>query len=233
VAALEKETAIIPNLAQELAAFRSDAEGYFKSSDDASPAKKGRKDVKSSATKSPGPSSLSVEAAARAAASPNGQLLQAYYRRPTDQAEDGETGAAAGAEWASVMGEEPPASVTARSERSDHSGHSGATPQPPTGESEAGTLTREALARHEAEENGRRSPPEALKSDGPRPSGSAEPSSPSPSPAVSQKELRSMAQKMLIFEEFLKELAALALEHCLLSVNQACVVDEEEPRSHE
>lgn len=256
-AQLRREEVSFPTLQEELAAYRSDAAGYFKQADDS---KKKQKKAKKNSGRAADRSSGQGNAA-------HGSPSVVFHRRGTNVSNLSEDpsyildvsgwesqgdisvigslpgtparsmGAANSTPGRTVDSGAP--SVLAQSERSERSVRSGASStaalsSPADDEDPANpqpALTQRALAEHEAREADGSSQP--ADDDASQHSGGAQDAQ--AAAKANSKEVRKFALKVLIFEEFLKELAALGLEHALLSVEPLLlpelVEDEEDAGS--
>lgn len=252
-AQLRREEAAFPMLAEDLAAYRADADGYFKPAETLSKGARGT---------GVGPGTAKAR---RTKTATHGHMASAVtFRRRTQHDHNTSTLSAdtdhslTVAEWASVAshdaGSEPlvqpsasaaerasyddsgAPSIVAQSERSERSVRSAAssdTTRLSTPDGASPALTRRALAEHEARVAVGPEQGAASGGDGDDAAGSGAATAAGEggdalngtvsgdklASAVAVKEGRKFALKVLIFEEFLKELAALGLEHALLSVH--------------
>ena len=259
-AELMRHEAEFPALAADLAAYRSDADGYLKKTEGSgsSSSKKRAKAKNKAALTAPG-HGRGQRSRAQTMTSPSSGSAAgpsvAFRRRGTntstlssdadvslnvsgwdshshDARDDASASGSlpgAGALAGGPVVDSGAPSVVAQSEHSERSVHSGASSgahRSPSGDalnamSDGGSpaLTQRALAEHEARVAGDgdhgedSSADEASQADTASQAGDDVRAN-----AARKKEGRKFALKVLIFEEFLKELAALGLEHALLSV---------------
>jgi hypothetical protein len=247
-----------PTLQEELAAYRSDTAGYFKQADDGKKnQKKAKKILGRAAGRSSGQSSAahgspSIVFHRRAtnvsnlSEDPSFILDVSGWESQGDASVIGSlpgtparsTGVVNSASGRTVDSGAP--SVLAQSERSERSVRSGASStaalsSPADDEDPANpqpALTQRALAEHEARVADGSSQP--ADDDASQHSGEAQGAeAAAKAKATASKEVRKFALKVLIFEEFLKELAALGLEHALLSVEPLLLPELEDEESEE